>query len=169
MHNECGAQQVAQVVRLRSLGRFAARRLAPLSETLETKTGLEMTSVIYASISALIIVWLSLNVINKRRTLKVSIGDGNQEELKTAIAAQSNSIEYIPIYLLLLFALEFNDANIVIVHIFGLLLVIGRVTHARGILSGNLGVRVKGMQITLYSLIALALTNFVYLPYEKII
>ena len=128
-----------------------------------------MTSVIYASISALIIVWLSLNVINKRRTLKVSIGDGNQEELKTAIAAQSNSIEYIPIYLLLLFALEFNDANIVIVHIFGLLLVIGRVTHARGILSGNLGVRVKGMQITLYSLIALALTNFVYLPYEKII
>jgi uncharacterized membrane protein YecN with MAPEG domain len=127
-----------------------------------------MTSVIYASISAFIIVWLSLNVINKRRVLKVSIGDGNLEVLKTAMAAQSNAVEYIPIYLLLLFALEYNNANIILVHIFGLLLVMGRIIHARGILSGNLGVRVKGMQITLYSLIALAITNFVYLPYEKL-
>lgn len=128
-----------------------------------------MTSVVYASISAFIIVWLSLNVIKKRRVHKVSIGDGGQEELKIAIAAQSNAIEYIPIFLLLLFTLEYNKANIVIVHIFGLLLIAGRIVHAKGILSGALNIRVKGMQVTLYSLIALALTNLLYLPYVKLI
>lgn len=128
-----------------------------------------MTSVIYASISAFIIVWLSLNVINLRRIHKVSIGDDGPEELKTAIAAQSNAIEYIPIYLLLLFALEYNNANIIIAHIFGSLLIIGRIVHAKGILSGELNIRVKGMQVTLYSLIALALTNLLYLPYGELV
>lgn len=41
-----------------------------------------MTSVIYASLLAVLICWLSLNVIKKRRKNKVSIGDGGNEELK---------------------------------------------------------------------------------------
>lgn len=127
-----------------------------------------MTSVIYASVSAFLITWLSLNVIRKRRENKVSIGDGGNVELKTAIAAQSNAIEYIPIALLLLFALEYNEANVLIVHFLGLSLITGRIIHARGILSDTLNVRVLGMQITFFTIIVLAITNLIYLPYEKI-
>ena len=58
-----------------------------------------MISVIYASISAFLIIRLSLNVIKKRRANRVSVGDGGNEELKIAVAAQTNAIEYIPIAL----------------------------------------------------------------------
>ena len=127
-----------------------------------------MTSVIYASLSAFLIVWLSLNVIKKRYSNKVSIGDGGNDELKTVMAAQSNAIEYIPIALLLLFALEYNKANILIVHFLGLSLIIGRILHAKGILSAKIKTRVLGMQITIYTIIGLALINFAYLPYAQL-
>ncbi len=127
-----------------------------------------MTSAIYASLSAFLICWLSLNVIKKRRENSVSIGDGGNEELKTAIAAQSNAIEYVPITLLLLFALEYNAANIWIIHLFGVALITSRVIHARNLLSNNLSGRVLGMQITIYTIIGLAVLNIVYLPYSHL-
>jgi len=71
-----------------------------------------MISVIYASLSAFLIFWLSLNVIKKRKINQVGIGDGGNKELMISIAAQSNAVEYIPIALLLLFALEYNKANL---------------------------------------------------------
>ena len=127
-----------------------------------------MTSVIYASLSAFFIVWLSLNVIKNRYSAKVSIGDGDNEKLKLAMVSQSNAIEYIPIALLLLFALEYNGANILFVHALGVLLVLGRLIHARAILGENLKHRVLSMKITLYTIIALAVINLVYLPYTKL-
>ena len=127
-----------------------------------------MTSVIYASLAAFWIVWLSLNVIKVRRAKQVSVGDGGDIELITAMAAQSNALEYLPISLLLLFALEYNGGFIVVVHVFGLLLLVGRVIHARAILAGNLKQRVLGMQITIFVIIGLAVTNLLYLPYVKL-
>ena len=126
-----------------------------------------MTSVIYASLSAFPILWLSLNAIKKRRSNKVSIGDGGVDDLKLAIAAQSNAIEYIPIALILLFALEYNHGNILLIHLLGISLIIGRVIHAKGLLSSNLKQRVLGMQITIYTIIGLAVVNFAYLPYAQ--
>ena len=128
-----------------------------------------MTSAIYASLSALLICWLSLNVIKKRRKYRVSIGDGGNIELRTAMAAQLNSIEYIPIALLLLFALEYNEANIWIVHLFGVSLIAGRAIHAHNLLSENLKGRVLGTQITIYTIIGLAVLNIAFLPYKKLL
>ncbi len=113
--------------------------------------------------------WLSLNVIKKRHANKVNVGDGGCEELQIAMAAQSNAIEYIPIALLLLFALEYNNANILIVHLLGLSLIAGRLIHAKAMLSKNLKGRVLGMQITVYTILGLALINFVYLPYDQLL
>ena len=123
----------------------------------------------YAVLTAFIIVLLSLNVIRIRRKNRISIGDGSNSELRIAIAAQSNAIEYIPMAVLLLFALEYNHANLVLVHALGLLLVIGRIVHARGLLSDQLRIRVLGMQFTIFSIIGLSIANLVYLPYEKLI
>ena len=124
-----------------------------------------MTSAIYASASAFLIVWLSLNVIKVRTAKRIILGDGNDEELLTAIAAQLNAIEYIPIALLLLFSLEYNDANLIIVHALGIALIIGRIVHAKGLLSGNLDARVLGMKITIWTIVGLAATNLIFIPY----
>lgn len=128
-----------------------------------------MTSVIYASVCAFTIVWLSLHVIKIRHRERINIGDGGNEQLTVSMAAQSNAIEYIPITLLLLFALEFNGAPLVIVHAFGITLIASRIIHARAMLTENLVTRVRGMQITIWTIIGLALTNLLYLPYANII
>lgn len=85
------------------------------------------------------------------------------------MAAQSNAVEYIPIALLLLFVLEDNGANVMLVHILGFLLIIGRVIHAQALLTGNLRTRVLGMQITIWVIVGLAIANLIFLPYEKLI
>ena len=128
-----------------------------------------MISGIYASAAAFLIVWLSLNVIKIRRQKQVNIGDGDDIDLRTAMAAQSNAVEYIPIALLLLFVLEDNGANVMLVHILGILLIIGRVIHAKALLTGNLRTRVLGMQITIWVIVGLAIANLMFLPYEKLI
>lgn len=127
-----------------------------------------MTAVIYASLSALLIIWLSFNVIKVRRKHRISIGDGDCDVLKVAMAAQSNAIEYIPIALLLLFALEYNQGSLLLVHFLGLSLIISRLLHARAILSDNLKLRVFAMQVTVLCLITLALVNVLYLPYGNL-
>ena len=124
-----------------------------------------MTSAIYASLGALLIVWLSLRVIKLRHRERVSLGDGGNDELRAAIAAQANAVEYIPIALLLLFALEFNEAPTLLVQLLGVTLLTGRVVHAYALLGEHLGLRVRGMQITLWTIIVLALANLGYLPW----
>lgn len=88
--------------------------------------------------------------------------------LQISRSAQHNSTEYIPIALLLLFSLEYNDALKGIIHIFGIALIIGRIIHARAILSEDMKGRVLGMQITIFTILGLAITNFIYLPYAKL-
>ncbi|MBT8126941.1 MAG: MAPEG family protein [Gammaproteobacteria bacterium] len=128
-----------------------------------------MISVIYAVIAAALIIFLSFKVIKTRRRLQISVGDGNNEDLQTVQGAQSNAIEYLPIALLLLFYLEYNGANIWLIHLAGITLMTGRIVHARGLLQKNLKRRVLGMQITIYALIGLCLLNIAYLPLDKLL
>ncbi|MGZ5056425.1 MAG: MAPEG family protein [Methylobacter sp.] len=122
-----------------------------------------MITAIYASLSALLIVRLSLSVIKLRRKNRVSVGDGGNEALQLAIRAHANAVEYIPIALMLLFMLEFNGAPKLLVHILGVTLLIGRVLHAMGLPAKDLRRRVLGMQITVYLLIGLAVLNILFL------
>jgi hypothetical protein len=55
------------------------------------------------------------------------------------------------------------------VHLLGVLLLVGRVIHARALLKGDLRRRVLGMQITIWVIIALAVVNLIYLPYGRFI
>ena len=128
-----------------------------------------MVAVIYASLSALWIVWLSLYAIKSRQKHRVLFGDGGNAELQAALGAHSNATHYIPIALILLFALEYNGAAVWLVHAFGVALLGGRVIHAHGLLAKKFRHRVVGMQVTLYTLIGLALVNMVYLPYRNVL
>lgn len=127
-----------------------------------------MVSVVYMAICALLIVKLSWNVVTLRRSKKVSLGDGGDKQLSKAIAAQENATEYIPVTLLLLVALEFNTAPIMLVHLLGVLFVIARLMHASGVVN-KFQWRVRGMMLTYVSIISLVVANLVYLPYEKML
>ncbi len=126
-----------------------------------------MTSVIYATILSMLMCWLAFNVIKFRRKNKVRYADGDVEELKIARSAHSNAAEYIPISLILLFALEYNGAQLILVHLLGIALVAGRIIHCRGILNENLDARVTGMKVTFGVIFSLAVANLIYLPYGK--
>ena len=125
-----------------------------------------MVSSIYASILALLIVWLSLNVIKLRRANKVILGDGDNNHLQYAIRAQGNATEYIPICLILLVLLELSGASLWLVHLGGVTIVVGRVLHAKGLLTQSLKYRVLGMQFTLFTIIGLAVINIAYNAYK---
>lgn len=122
-----------------------------------------MNVTVYISIYAVIILWLSLRVINRRRLHQISVGDGGVEDLKIAIATQSNAVEYLPITLLLLLALELNGANAWVIHLFGVIVIVGRVYHIIGMYSQRLNARVLGMRITLFSLMMLSILNLAHL------
>lgn len=128
-----------------------------------------MVFVLYVVLGVAIIVYLSMRVIKLRRFYKISVGDGSIVELQQAIVAQLNAVEYLPIGLILLLSLEVNSANIILVHVSGIALIIGRIVHARGMLLDVLKMRVIGMFITFYTLITMAVLNLVYLPYGKLL
>ncbi len=118
---------------------------------------------IYASLLALLVVWLSTNVIKSRQRFQISLGDGNNPRLKLAISAQANAAQYIPIALLLMLLLELNQAHSLLLHLFGLCLLAGRLIHARGILTEHMPTRVRGMQLTFFVLIGAAAANLILL------
>lgn len=124
-----------------------------------------MITAVYASILALLVVWLSLRVIRVRRAKKIRLGDGGDAELQGAIRAHANAVEYIPLSMILLFLLEASGGHALLIHIAGLAVVAGRVIHARGLLSDALRERVLGMQLTLFTIIGLALACFAYAGY----
>ncbi|WP_432743230.1 MAPEG family protein [Methylobacter sp. G7] len=124
-----------------------------------------MITSIYASLTALLIVRLTLLVIKLRRKNRVSVGDGGNEALQLAIRAHANAVEYIPIALMLLLTLELNGAPKILIHILGTTLLIGRILHAMGLPAKDFKKRVLGMQITIYLLIGLAVLNLSFLAF----
>ena len=121
-----------------------------------------MITSLYASLSVLLIVRLTLSVIKLRTKNRISVGDGGNEELQLAIRTHANAVEYIPIALLLLLMLELNGAPNILIHVLGITLLIGRIIHAMGLPAKNLPKRVLGMQITIYLLIGLAILNVAF-------
>ena len=123
---------------------------------------------ILASILSLIFVWLSIQVIKRRRKLRVLIGDGGQQELEWAIRAQGNFSEYVPIALILFSCAEYNKTDWRVLSVFAGMLVCGRLLHAYGFLFArdNLGFRVKGMMLTFWMVITVSIWNLGFLAYQ---
>ncbi|MGF1911344.1 MAPEG family protein [Vibrio kasasachensis] len=127
-----------------------------------------MITALYAALLALLMIWLAVQVIKLRHKNKVSHADGEIEDLQVARGAQGNAAEYIPITLILMTLIEYNGANALLIHGLGVLFVLGRVIHARAILSKNFSGRVKGMKLTFAVMFTLVILNFVYLPFDKL-
>lgn len=109
------------------------------------------TTAMFAGPLGLLYLSLTWRVIGFRRSLKIGIGDGGNQELKRAIRAHANAGETIPIGLLLLALSEAGGAPWWVVVTLGGMLLAGRVLHAVG-LSRHAGTspgRFVGMVLTL--------------------
>jgi uncharacterized membrane protein YecN with MAPEG domain len=93
---------------------------------------------LYGALCGLLLIAFSSYVIYNRGRYKVGLGDGGNPALQRAIRIQGNSIEYIPIALILMLLYELYRGYPIILHIAGLCLVLGRIAYAIG-LSGSSG------------------------------
>ena len=114
---------------------------------------------IYIALAALIVLVVSIRVVVRRLALRVGIGDGDDRELRKRIRVQANAIEYLPIALLLLVALEWNQTRPDILHVCGITLIVARVAHASGLSlsSGASPGRLAGITLTFLVMLAMAL------------
>ena len=87
-------------------------------------------SIFYAGLLALILLALSIRVVMLRRRHGIGIGSGEQPALALAIRAQANFCEYAPIAIVLLLVLEGTGVvPVLMLHVLGLMLVVGRLLH----------------------------------------
>jgi uncharacterized protein len=93
---------------------------------------------LYAGLIGLLYIALAYNVSRLRVGLKIAIGDGGNHKLSRAIRAHANLTENAPIALILLTGIELQEFSIIVLHVLGTMLVIGRLLHAYG-LSRNAG------------------------------
>ena len=114
-----------------------------------------MITGLYAALSALILVGLSVRIISLRRRHRVGIGDGGHDDLARAIRVQGNFVEYTPLALIVILALEGSGGSAWLVHAFGIALVLARAAHAFGLTrtQGTSAGRTLGMTLTFLILI----------------
>ncbi len=116
---------------------------------------------LYAGLLALLFIALSLRVINARRELGVSVGDGGERLVIKRMRAQANCAEYAPLGIILLALAELQAMPVWSLHVLGLTLLGGRVLHAYGFGATPQVIwgRVGGMYLTFAAITVLALAN----------
>lgn len=108
-------------------------------------------TLLFAGLCALLQTALTALVIRQRAKARVSLLDGGDQELIQRIRAHGNFVETAPMALLLMALLETNGLAASWLIGFGGLLVVGRLLHAYGLLSGRVGLpRLLGMSMTLF-------------------
>jgi uncharacterized membrane protein YecN with MAPEG domain len=113
---------------------------------------------LYAALLALLMMGLAVRVMLLRNRHRIGVGDGGSTAMNLGIRAHANAIEYVPMALILLLVLELNQTRPVLLHAFGIMLVVGRVLHALGLSrsAGSSPGRLVGIALTLLAIIVMA-------------
>lgn len=119
---------------------------------------------LYAGLLAFWFIFLSARVVFMRRSARVGIGTGGDDELARRIRVHGNAAEYLPPALLLMLLLELNTALVWLLHAAGVALVFGRVAHFLGLgrSAGKSWGRFVGTAVTWATLLVLAGANLGY-------
>lgn len=117
---------------------------------------------IYAALLALWLLLLAWRIVLLRRKHQVGIGAGGVSQLSVAIRCHANATEYVPMALLLLLLAELQQAPEALLHVAGVVLLVGRIFHAQGLTKTQGGVsfgRVVGTSATWLVMLVLAIVN----------
>ena len=88
---------------------------------------------LYAGLNALILLVLAIRVARQRGISKVGIGTGGDAALERISRIHGNAAENIPIVLILLGLAEACGSSVVLLHLMGIALTLGRLLHAWGL------------------------------------
>jgi len=120
-----------------------------------------MTTLFYAGLCVLLLMFLSWRVVQWRRLHKIGIGDGGNADLLQRIRVHANAVEYMPMLFLLLGGMELNGYPQWLIHVLGAAIFLSRCAHAWG-LSRQKGVsagRMSGMLVTYLLMLGMALIS----------
>ncbi len=115
------------------------------------------TTLSLAAAAAIINIWLATRCGRLRASEKIMHGDGGSAPLMRRMRAHSNFIEYTPIALILIAAIELTGKGGSWLAIVGAVYMAGRVLHALGMDNPDVGkLRMIGISTTFLVLIGLA-------------
>ena len=109
----------------------------------------------FASVLSLFLIVLSFRVLDLRGSpVTKFFHKPNREidpnDLERAIRGHGNLIEYAPLFLILMLALELSDASVTLLYISGIIFSLGRFMHgiAFSFMKKNVFLRIGGMTLT---------------------
>lgn len=89
---------------------------------------------IYAALSGFLVLALAANVVRYRFGKNVSFGDDGHQDMTRVVRAHGNTVEYVPLALILMALLELNGGSSTALHLYGVLLIAGRAAYSYGLL-----------------------------------
>jgi uncharacterized membrane protein YecN with MAPEG domain len=113
-------------------------------------------TMIAAGILGLVYFVLSANVVAARVRTKTMLGDGGDARMEVAIRAHGNFMEYVPLLLMLIGALEFTGGPHWLVLGLAVVLVVARVMHPFGLLRPAPNVMRAGGALLTFSVLLVA-------------
>jgi len=116
---------------------------------------------LYAGLLGLLVVALGFNVTVHRWILRVPLGDGGNPLLVRVIRMHGNTVESVPIAVLLMALYELDGGLRTALHAAGMTLIVGRLLYA-GTLWADGGwnlIRATGVTLTWLTISALAVLN----------
>jgi uncharacterized membrane protein YecN with MAPEG domain len=122
----------------------------------------------YAAIFALLYIGLTIRVILLRNSKRVPFGDGGDATLARAVRIHSNFIEYVPLALILLTAMEMQRRSLYELHILCLLLLLGRISHFFGLSFGGGVNAFRGLGVVLTVLVLLVAACILIIDFIRI-
>jgi uncharacterized protein len=120
-----------------------------------------MTTLFYAGLCVLLLIFLSWRVVQLRQRHKIGIGDGGNVDLLQRIRVHANAVEYMPMLFLLLGGMELNGYPQWLIHALGAAIFVSRCAHAWGFSQrkGPSVGRIGGMAITYLLMLSMALIS----------
>ncbi len=110
-------------------------------------------TLVTASVAGLLLIWLSVRVVQSRVKAEVLIGEGESEELLYRIRTHGNFSEYVPLFLIILGAVELSGGHATLLMVFAGLFIVARILHVLGMgAEANLLFRQLGMVGTFLSI-----------------
>jgi hypothetical protein len=116
---------------------------------------------LYAGILSLVMVALAINVTMHRAKLRVPMGDGGNPIMLRMIRLHGNAVEYLPLALVLMALYEINGGSHTLLHIAGIVLIVGRVLQTWNMWTTPIAGfgRIAGQSSTWLTIAALAVLN----------
>lgn len=115
---------------------------------------------IFASVLAVLMLFLAYRISMFRLKFKQSLGTTEHPDFQAAVRAHGNLVEYAPMALILMAIGEMNGIGSLVIYWVGMVFTLGRLLHAWGMIKGQGGphrARLIGTLCTWLSMLAMAI------------